>query len=194
MADLPCRLIVVVGVPAGGTSATTGTLTKNGYWNRAKESSPFFETSCAAGNTTAGMFAFPTRALAPIDLYRTAQYFYHYKREAIAAGFDRAVVKMAWGPLFQPEIFGPNRLDVVVEPLLVYRDPVTNARSMAKRNMGKGQHVWLAKIGQQRILELHKEFGWPLFTFGQEASHADLEAAVGHNLPTPYFDPDRVRH
>jgi hypothetical protein len=185
-------MIVVVGVPSGGTSATTGTLTKNGYYNRGADN-PFFETS---HNLPAypTMFQFPTRQLMPADLFTIAKYFYNYKKEAIENGYDRAVIKLAWGALFQPEIFGENRLGVMVESLLVHRDPKTNAQSMHDRKMGKEQHEWLAKIGQERVLKLHEKFGWPLFTFGQEALHADLEAAVGHELPTPYFDPDRVRH
>ena len=191
--DLPCRMIVVVGCPSGGTSATTGTLTKNGYYNRGSDA-PYFETSsvgplCRSRN----LFGEKTRETTQDDIEEAAKFFLDYKREAIEHGHDKAVVKIAWSPLWEPEIFGPNALGVVVEPLLVYRDPKSHVKSMKKRFMGGKDPDSLSKRGQDRILELHRTLGWPMFIFGRSSSHEDLELAIGHPLPVRYFNPLQVK-
>ena len=186
--DLLCRMVVVVGCPSGGTSAVTGTLTKNGYYNRGHKS-PYFETGCAGKNMRAQMWGFPTRKAMVHDLHGVKKYFHAYTKEAVEAGFERAVVKMAWGPLWEPEIFDGTGVDV----LLVHRDIESHAASIQRRNMHKSPY-WMAKIGQERILQLHAETGWPMFTFGKAASHEDLEATIGHPLPVRYFEPSAVRH
>lgn len=191
--DLPCRMIVVVGCASGGTSATTGTLTKNGYYNRGAKST-VFETSCVAKICRcSALFGPPSRATTPEDILEAAQYFYDYKAEAIANGFNRAVVKMPWSPLWEPEILGPNPLGVKVDPLLVYRDVDSHVMSMKKRLMGGKDPESLSRRGQDRILVLHDTLGWPMFVFGRSSSHADLERAVGHPLPVRHFDPARVK-
>ena len=191
--DLPCRMVVVVGCPSGGTSATTGTLTKNGYYNRGNNG-PYFETPTVAPHTRSnGMFGPKTRETTQDDIEEAAKFFLAYKQEAIDRGLDKAVVKMPWSPLWEPEIFGPNSLGVIVEPLLVYRDPRSHVKSMKKRFMGGKDPESLSRRGQERILELHRTLGWPIFVFGRASSHEDLERAIGHPLPVRYFNPLEVR-
>jgi hypothetical protein len=191
MPDLPCRLIAVVGVPSGGTSAATGTLTKNKFYNRAHDHR-FFEDGQIAKLFRSRIFELPHRPEFPKTIHDFAYYMFKYKQEAIDAGFDRAVVKLPWFPLWEPELL-IRPCGVEIEPLLVWRDPDETMRSLARRGMAKPDPHWFAHLGQERVMELHINYDWPLWEFGKTASVIYLEKALGVNLPKKHFDNTLVR-
>ena len=185
--DLPVRLIFVVGMPSGGTSCTAGILAKNGFYtgkvNRAYESS-------VAGSLSEGVWARPTRTL-PAKMHSAALVFLAFKKEALDAGYDKAVLKHPGGPIWTPELFEDNSLGIKVEPLLVYRDPKECALSIIDRFNGKENALLVAERGQDEIKRLHEVKGWPMWTFSKQANVKELEDLLGVKLPTPHFDADR---
>jgi len=191
MPDLPCRLIIVVGVPSGGTSAATGTLTKNGFWNRAADHK-FFEDGQIAKLFRSRIFELPHRPEFPKTIHDFAYYCFKYKQEALDYGFDKAVVKMPWFPLWEPDLLiRPHGVEL--EPLLVWRDPDETERSLTRRGMAKPDPHWFAHLGQERVMDLHMRFNWPLWEFSKTASVADLERLLGVNLGKKHFDGTLVR-
>lgn len=191
MPDLPCRLVAVVGVPSGGTSAATGTLTKNGFWNRAA-THKFFEDGQIAKLFRGRIFELPHRPAFPKTHHDFAYYCFKYKQEALDAGFDKAVVKFPWFPLWEPELLC-NPFGVEIEPLLVWRDPDETVRSLTRRGMAKPDPDWFGRLGQERVVDLHMEYGWPMWEFGKTADVAELEALVRTELPKKHFDKTLVR-
>lgn len=200
-ADLPCRLVLIVGMPSGGTSATAGTLTRNGFYNRGdvKKTEEWggqsgFETTLPV-NICANIWAEPYREILPCDVYRIAQWAKAYKQEALDNGFDKAVAKQAGSIIYMAEsYFGPNQLGVKIEPLLVWRDPDACAASIRKRFSQVGAPKVVARYGQAKILRLHETYGWPMWRFGKGAKVEELEELLGVDLSEQHFDAGIVRH
>lgn len=168
-------LTVVAGLPGSGTSAVTGTLMKNRYYNRyyaRGDTAPTFEAQCAMEEV--GMFQ-----LLPKGLNRS--YFDRYKQEAAKYGYDKAVVKMLWRVLWEPEVLQD------VNVLLIYREDILNCQKLRMERIRSRypNPEDMVRLGQSRILQLHEEYGWPIFRYGQ--THEDLEAIVGHKLPVRHI-------
>ena len=186
--DLPVRLIFVVGMPSGGTSCTAGILAKNGFYtgkvNRTYESS-------VSGSVSEGVWKTPTRTL-PTKMHSAALVFLAFKKEALEAGHDKAVLKYPGGPIWTPELFEDNSLGIKVEPLLVYRDPKECALSIIDRFNGKENALLVAERGQNKIKRLHEVRGWPMWTFSKQANVKELEGLLGVDLPVEHFNPATV--
>ena len=157
------RLTFVLGMPGGGTSATAGILTKNGFWNR-QDDDRFFEDRRAACLYNSSLWRMPDHTSTDEEQATRTAYFNEYRAEATAKGYDRCIVKIAWHMLWEPQTLLLND----VEPLLVARNPVANGKSIANR-FGRSDAFDLAKMGQSRINDLHTMYGWPVWRFGYVA-------------------------
>jgi len=196
--DLPCRLIFVVGMPSGGTSATAGTLVKNGFWCSTGERHNFEQPEIIG--SLKGPFpgyncwSRPDLQVTSHDRYRAAMTFRRYKQRALTSGFDKAVAKVPGISIWVPEMFINLPLGVTVEPLLVYRDPAACAASTADRFPKLPYPEKLAEDGQAEILRLHEAYGWPMWRFGKDADINELGALLGVDLTQPHYDANVVRH
>jgi len=182
------KLVFVAGMPGGGTSAVAGILTKNGFWNRGHKD-PYFEDHHASCLYTSTLWYKPS-TLPDID--KTVNYFQKYKQDAIGAGYDKAVVKIAWHMLWSPEILAQNDLDV----LLIARDPITNGKSIVNRfgcRPGGRDAYELALEGQSRIKALSKIYNWNVWTFGKNSDIQELESILGVGLPNPWFKSEAIK-
>jgi len=184
---MTARLTFVLGMPGGGTSATAGILTKNGFYNR-KNDDRFFEDQKAACLYKSSLWHEPTERPTDDELALRRSYFDEYRVEASAKGYDRCVVKIAWHLLWEPETL----VTAEVEPLLVSRDHVANGKSIANR-FGRGDAFELARRGQERIRDLHILYGWPVWKFGKTIDIQALEEIVGAPLPKEWFRPSTVK-
>jgi len=194
MIDPPCRLIVVVGMPSGGTSCVAGTLTHNGFYNRdtgprGSYQSPLPLSYCQ------GLWGLPSKALDEDDMVVVGQWALDHKLEALERGFDKAVQKMPGPPIWMPEMFGPNPLGIKIEPLLVFREPRENAESI--KNAPHFHYVRDAEKhaarGQIEILKLHEKYNWPIWKFGKDSDIIELERLLNVPLPNKIFNPDRIK-
>lgn len=190
-----CRLVYVIGMVSGGTSAAAGILTNNGFYNTVHAQS--FESLDAVfalwphfDRLDSG-FKKPIRPVDRGTIYIAEAVFEKFKRKAIAAGFDKAVMKAPGYPIWLPELFETD----AVEPLLVWRDPDACAASMIKRHPPREYHDAKAQAieAQTEIVRLHETYGWPMWKFSRDADIGELERLVGVPLPIQHFD-DRVEH
>jgi len=195
--DLPCRLIFVIGMPSGGTSATAGTLVKNGFWS--EKPTEAFENSAAYRVISepfvgGGVFSRPKIEVSHFTRYKAAREFRRYKKAALDAGHDRAVMKVPGLSIWVPRLVTDLPLGVTVEPLLVHRDPAACAASIANRFPKVPYSEKLAEDGQAEILRLHETYGWPMWRFGKNADVGELGALLGVDLTEPHYDANVVRH
>ena len=214
--DLPCKLVIVMGHNSGGTSATTGTLVKNGFYGTDKTATDLnFEDP-----TIRDIFSDSSKNRQRISyfnpdiwrLYAVPTYCRWLKKQALENGYDKAVVKYngfvmnydhigdlnypLWSYLVTALESGMN-----ITPLLLHRDPISTTNSWIKRRERNGQPTILfentiqntIKI-QNNILWLHETYGWPMWEFGKNADISELEKLVGEPLPIKYYTPDRVKY
>ena len=182
------KLVFVIGMPGGGTSAVAGILTKNGFWNRGYND-PYFEDRHAACLYTSTLWYKPS-SLPDNDI--VVNYFEKYNQDAIDAGYDKAVSKIAWHMLWSHEVLAKQDIEV----LLVARDPITNGKSIVHRfgaRPGGRDAYELAAEGQHRIWWLNEKYGWPVWTFGKNSDIKDLESILGVGLPNKWFEGSKVR-
>lgn len=191
-----CRLVYVIGMVSGGTSVTAGILTKNGFYNTVKGSS--FESLDALfalwphyARLDSG-FRKPHRKPDRGTKYIAEAVFEKFKRRAVDAGYDKAVMKAPGYPIWVPEIFESDE----VEPLLVWRDPEACAASIVRRHPSHeyDDAIHVAQEAQDEIVRLHDEYGWPMWVFGRDADVSALEGLLGVDLPIPHYDQSRVEH
>lgn len=199
--DLPCRLVIVIGSHSGGTSAATGVLTKNGFYNQTKTGS--FEASLPFVHLFRGpWYHQPRRPIIEQDYDDFARWARRYKDTALQEGFDKAVQKWPNNPIWIPELL-QGHCGISVCPLLVWRDPKKCAASIERRwgynrlrshlkDNGYDSILDMAKARQDRILELHDLYGWPLWRFSADATQTELEKLLGVPLPVQHFQPDRI--
>ena len=199
MLDLPVRLIYIIGMPSGGTSCVTGILYENDWWSSHDRVGYEAKESYNALNGIVygcGIFTKPHNKPSPNAVECAEDVFYKYKYDAARKGYNKCFMKAPGLPIWCEDIFVNSK--VKVEPLLVWRDPASNALSMKKRFpfLTDGKNYMtpeeIAERGQNEILNLHKKHGWPLWKFGKDADLSVLEELLGIPLPIPYFDKDKI--
>lgn len=181
------RLIFITGMPSGGTTATAGTLHANGVFMRYLGHS--YEEMAARNLFPCDLFQTPRRRLVDKDLDQIRWWRDDLIRSAEVAGWSMCGAKVPWAPIWLPALFEIEG----IEGLLVRREVASNAASIAARfpNVAHRARA-LAEIGQQQIDTLEQQLGLPAWTFGRDADLAELEAAVGFELPVGHFRPERV--
>lgn len=177
------RVIFIIGSPSGGTSCTAGSLALNGYYM--EEIGGYYE-SFGLVTIVKGM-----RRMAycseEIDLRRFGRWLDKQKKDAQAQLYEKLVVKVPGVGIYHPELINEFGMD----PLIVTRDPAEIYRSASNRFFN--MDVYDPYEQQEKLQQIKLDHpDWPSWDFSKNATHEDLEVAVGHELPFRYFDPDRV--
>ena len=180
-------LVFVMGMPGGGTSATAGTLALNEYWFGGRDKK-YWEDIAAARLYYTSIWDKPKEDYWNVLQSQSEHYFNSYIAKARKAGYDRAVSKIAWHLLWQPQTMLCNEH---IRPLLVSRDPQENYQSAVTRWKTVTPEIFIE--GQEQIQRLHEEYGWPVWHFSKDADLGELERIMGHELPVRHFNPERVK-
>lgn len=183
------RILFITGMPSGGTTCAAQTLFRNG-WYRGRVLSAYERPDARDIFHNRSMFKMPGQGKPNGHVVEPEEYADRLRREADRVGARRVMVKLPWIPLWEPDRLVAMGCDV----LLVARDVDENAESLARRfSHVAPQAGRLALWGQTQIKALHDELGWPVWWFGHDGEHRQLEAAVGDRLPVEVFDPMRIR-
>ena len=200
-ADLPIRLIYIIGMPSGGTSCVAGILFANGFWSPKNMLGHESKESYDALNGivgVSGIFEKPKIKPDSKAVETAEDVFYKYKYDAARKGYNQAFMKAPGLPIWCEDIFLNSK--VKVEPLLIWRDPNENAKSLKNHfPVLTDKKVTItpeliAKRGQNEIVNLHKKHGWPLWKFGKDANVKTLEKLLHITLPIPYFNKDKIKN
>lgn len=190
------QLVQVMGVPGGGTTCTAGILAKNGFYSGPGVSfEPITIRRLFRAQWSKAESAFHPKqgVITSADRENARGAFAAYRDAAQVAGYGRAVMKVPGSPLCYPELV----VEFDLTPVLVYRDP----KAVAKRweflqgvPQKSGMMLKAAEKAIGRVLELHEEYGWPIWEFKRDPDISALEAIAGHPLPVPYYDPNVLKH
>jgi len=183
------KFTFIIGTQSGGTSATSGILAVNGYETFSR--APFFEAKAVralykkyANTKQYGLnwTFYPPTAPIPAEEMRDclAGMVENYYGDA-----TRAAIKVPGAMMWHPHL-----IDILnINPILVLRDSHEHSRSTARRSRDPA----MAMQARRQIVTLAAQTGWPVWNFSKDAKIAELEDILGHKLPVPYFDPQRIR-